>query len=153
MLGLDYPMAIVTTVGGGERSGCLLGFSTQCSIHPPRYAVWISKKNHTYGVAMQADTLVVHFPSSDQRELADLFGGETGDEIDKFEQCRWEPGPAGIPLLSDCRRWLAGRVLERVDSGDHMGFLLEVFDGVCGDPWPGQLSFQAVKEIDPGHDP
>lgn len=153
MTGLDYPMAIVTAVGAGERSGCLVGFSTQCSIHPPRFGVWISKKNHTYGVALQAETLVVHFPSADQRELADLFGGETGDEIDKFEHCEWEPGPDGVPLLSACRRWLAGRVVDRLDSGDHVGFVLEPFDGACGEPWPGQMSFQAVKRIEPGHEP
>jgi hypothetical protein len=26
-------------------------------------------------------------------ELAELFGGETGDEVDKFDRCEWRPGP------------------------------------------------------------
>jgi len=32
----DYPMYIVTAVAAdsGERSGCLVGFTTQCSINP-----------------------------------------------------------------------------------------------------------------------
>src|SRR5436309_11032282 len=84
---LEYPMLIVTTAAGGERSGCLVGFHTQCSIDPPRWAVWISKENRTYRVAQGATTLAVHFPSVDDRELAELFGEETGDEVDKFAAC------------------------------------------------------------------
>ena len=48
---LDGPMAIVTAFDGRERSGCLVGFHTQCSIAPSRWIVCISKKNHTYGIA------------------------------------------------------------------------------------------------------
>src|SRR5690606_28471984 len=46
----DYPLYIVTTAVGQERSGCLIGFATQCSIHPPRFLACISKKNHTFGL-------------------------------------------------------------------------------------------------------
>ncbi len=28
---MDYPMFVVTVNAGGERSGCLVGFVTQCS--------------------------------------------------------------------------------------------------------------------------
>jgi flavin reductase (DIM6/NTAB) family NADH-FMN oxidoreductase RutF len=34
--GLDYPMFVVTTAHDGERAGCLVGFTTQVSLHPPR---------------------------------------------------------------------------------------------------------------------
>jgi len=148
---LDYPMVIVTTVSGGERAGCLVGFSAQCSIDPPLLLVWLSKKNHTTRVAKGATSLLVHFLASDHVRLAELFGADTGDEIDKFEQCRWEPGPEGLPLVSDCTRWIAGHVIERVETGDHVGHLLEVFDGAAGD-WSGQLGFQAVKDLKPGHE-
>ena len=33
-----------------------MGFATQCSIGPPRFAVWISRKNHTFRVARDAGT-------------------------------------------------------------------------------------------------
>jgi flavin reductase (DIM6/NTAB) family NADH-FMN oxidoreductase RutF len=46
--GLDYPMFIVTVGDGARRAGCLVGFAAQCSIDPPRFMVWLSKKNHTY---------------------------------------------------------------------------------------------------------
>jgi flavin reductase (DIM6/NTAB) family NADH-FMN oxidoreductase RutF len=149
---LDYPMVIVTTAAGDERAGCLVGFAAQCSIDPPLLMVWLSKRNHTTRVARKASSLLVHFPSRDDRELATLFGSTTGDEADKFSRCRWTPGPEGLPLLADCTRWIAGHVLERFDTGDHVGHLIELFDGASADRWAGQLGFQSVKDIDPGHD-
>lgn len=146
----DYPMGIVTTTDGIERAGCLVGFAAQCSIDPPLVMIWLSKSNHTTRVARGASGLLVHFPSSSQRELAALFGQETGDEVDKFARCRWEPGPDGLPLLSDCSRWVAGRIAERLDTGDHVGHLLDPFDAATGD-WSGQLGFQAVHDLEPGH--
>ena len=148
---LDYPMGIVTTFDGTERAGCLVGFTAQCSIDPPLVMVWLSKRNHTTRIAGRATALLVHLPSHADRELATLFGQETGDEVDKFSRCRWEPGPEGLPLLAGCSRWFAGRIVERLDTGDHVGHLLEPFDAAAG-PWSAQLGFQSVKDLEPGHE-
>src|SRR3954469_9365366 len=84
--GLEYPMYVVTAAVDGERSGCLAGFVTQCSIDPPTMLVCISKANHTHAVAQAATTLVVHFLGAEDEALARLFGERTGDDIDKFAQ-------------------------------------------------------------------
>ncbi len=151
MADLDYPMLIVTATDGQQLSGCLVGFAAQCSIDPPRFTVWISKKNHTYGVARSAEVLVVHMPTADQRHLAELFGTHTGDTFDKFAACSWHPGPLGAPVLDGVERWFAGRVVETVDSGDHVAFMLAPVAGEAGQRWPGQLGFQSVKDLEPGH--
>ncbi len=148
---VDYPMAIVTTTDGTERAGCLVGFAAQCSIDPPLVMIWLSKRNHTTKVAVRASDLLVHFPSRSDRGLAALFGEETGDEVDKFARCSWEPGPEGLPRLIGCGRWVAGRIVERLDTGDHVGHLLEPFDAAAGGEWSGQLGFQSVKDLQPGH--
>jgi len=144
-------MFIVTVVDAdGERDGCLIGFATQCSIKPQRFITCISKENRTFDAVRSADAVVVHFLGSAQRELAELFGGETGDEVDKFELCAWSEGPFGIPVLDDVPGWFAGRILERFDGGDHVALLL---DPVEAEDRGGalDLGFQAVKPIDPGH--
>ena len=144
-------MLVVTAAAAGERAGCLVGFATQCSIDPPRFAVWIYRKNHTFRVAEQAGTLAVHFLSADDGELAALFGGETGDEVDKFARCRWREGPGGAPVLEGCARWFTGEVIERIPTDDHVGFLLTPLSVHCG-PWSGQLGFQSARSISPGHE-
>ena len=146
-------MMVVTAAGDGERAGCLVGFATQCSIDPPRFAVWISRKNHTFRVAKGAAALAVHFLSVDDRGLAELFGHNTGDEVDKFARCRWRDGPDGVPVLEDCSRWFVGRVLEQIPTDDHVGFLLApVAAAEVSGPWPGQLGFQEADSITPGHE-
>src|SRR6266568_1736053 len=98
---LEYPMYVITAAAGGERDGCLIGFATQCSVHPPRFLACISKVNRTFDAIHGADAIAVHFLGKEQRELAELFGGETGDEVDKFELCDWSEGPEGLPVLAD----------------------------------------------------
>lgn len=122
---LDPPLYVVTAAAGDERSGCLVGFATQCSIHPPRFLVCISVVNHTFAVAAGAEVLAVHLLGADQRELASHFGELTGDEVDKFAGIAWHTGPAGAPLIEAARAVFEGRVLERVPLGDHVGHLLE----------------------------
>jgi flavin reductase (DIM6/NTAB) family NADH-FMN oxidoreductase RutF len=148
---LDYPMFIATVATGGERAGCLIGFATQCSIHPPRFLAGISDKNHTYRVAQGADLMGIHLVPEDATELAELFGGETGDELDKFERSAWRPGPDGVPLLDDCPNRFVGRIRERVDFGDHTGMVLEPVFANFEEP-EGQLRFHRAKRIEPGHE-
>jgi flavin reductase (DIM6/NTAB) family NADH-FMN oxidoreductase RutF len=149
---LDYSLFIVTAARGGERAGCLIGFASQVSIHPPRFLACLSVKNRTYRLAREADTLIVHPVPEEADYLARLFGGETGDEVDKFSQCAWAPGPGGAPVLSDLANWFAGRVLERIDFGDHVGFLLEPGEVHAGDSQE-PFTFRRGRWIDPGHEP
>jgi flavin reductase (DIM6/NTAB) family NADH-FMN oxidoreductase RutF len=149
---LDYSMLIVTAAAGGECAGCLIGFATQVSIEPPRFLACLSVKNRTFRVAKGARVLVVHFVTEDDADLAELFGGETGDDIDKFEQVDWRPGPEGTPIVSPLENWFAGRILERFDFGDHCGFLLEPIEGEAGQS-KRTLTFRRAKAIEPGHEP
>ena len=148
---LEYPMLIVTTAAEGERAGCLVGFATQTSIGPGRYLVCISEKNRTHRVARRARALAVHFLPADRDDLAELFGGETGDEVDKFERCEWHEGPQGVPIVEACRNWFAGEILDRLDLGDHTGYLLSPIAAERGEP-VDQFSFHRARRIDPGHE-
>lgn len=148
---LDFPMFIVTATAGAQRAGCLVGFATQCSISPFRFLVCLSDKNRTLRIASSSQALAVHFPTDCARELVELFGEQTGDDLDKFARCRWRPGPGGLPILEDCPRWLAGKVIERLALGDHWGFVLEPF--AAEDHGRDEsFSFQQARGLDPGHE-
>jgi flavin reductase (DIM6/NTAB) family NADH-FMN oxidoreductase RutF len=149
--GLEYPMLVVTASAGGQPAGCLVGFATQCSIDPPRYLVCLSDKNRTCRVAERSEALAVHFLPASAIELAKLFGGETGDDADKFAGCEWHPGPHGLPIIDACQRWFAGTILERIRLGDHVGHVLEPLAVHNAGDAP-LLGFQRVKGLEPGHD-
>ena len=148
---LDYPLYVVTTALPNRPTGCLVGFATQCSIHPPRFLACISKKNHTLPLAHEAALLAVHVIEEKDKDIAELFGGETGDEVDKFARVSWHFAH-GVPILEACERWFVGSVLEQIDLGDHVGFLLEPIDAEQTTT-SKQLTFQRARDIEPGHEP
>ena len=152
LTGVDSPMFVVTTVcpRSGTRAGCLVGFTTQCSIDPDLFVVCLSQNNHTNRVAMGAEVLAVHGLEESQRPLAELFGGTTGDEVDKFAACAWRPGPQGAPVLADCRRWFAGRILDRTPWGNHTAFLLEPIE-VSGGGSGSPMMLSHVEDLRAGH--
>jgi flavin reductase (DIM6/NTAB) family NADH-FMN oxidoreductase RutF len=155
---LDHPVYVVTATANEERAGCLVSFASQCSIRPARFMVWLSTLNRTFRVARSAERLAVHLPGRDQYALAELFGGETGDRVDKFARAAWTPGPDGVPVLDGTLAWFVGRVEGRTDAGDHVGFLLSPVTGgtsgrtrctECTDREPLRLS--DVDGITAGH--
>jgi flavin reductase (DIM6/NTAB) family NADH-FMN oxidoreductase RutF len=149
--GLDYPMFIVTARAGDEPLGCLVGFATQASIDPQRFLVCLSHANRTYRRARDAELLGVHCVPEGAGGLAELFGGQTGDEVDKFARTAWHEGHGGVPILDACENWLVGRVLRRIGAGDHDAYLLEPVAAHCGAH--GELTFHRAKRITPGHAP
>lgn len=149
--GVDYPMYVVTAAAGGRRAGCLVGFTTQCSIDPARFLVCLSKANHSYRVAQSANVLAVHVLAREDEALAELFGAETGDEIDKFTRCSWSAGPEETPVLDDALAWFVGRVVDRVDLGDHVGHVLEPVPGAGSGGTGAYYSFRQGRRLKPGH--
>ena len=146
---LEYSMFIVTARAGDERLGCLVGFATQASMDPPRFTVGLSRANRTYRRGRDSAALAVHCVPADAGDLAELFGGETGDEADKFARCEWHDGPEGLPILDRCERWFVGRVVDRLDAGDHELYLLEPVAASAG---RGEdFTFHRAKRIEPGH--
>jgi flavin reductase (DIM6/NTAB) family NADH-FMN oxidoreductase RutF len=65
--------------------------------------------------------------------------------VDKFAQVAWHSGPRGVPVLDACQRWFAGVVVEQLDFGDHVGFLLEPIE-VERDAAEDQLTFQQSRD-------
>ncbi|WP_067465429.1 flavin reductase family protein [Nocardia amamiensis] len=147
----DYPVLLVTVQADGRRAGCLVGFATQVSVEPRRFLVGLSKRNHTYRVAQRAERLAVHVLASEQLSLARLFGGETGDDIDKFVHCDWTPGPGGVPVINTVPSWFSARIRDRYDFGDHVGILLEPEDGAARRRGAATLHYHAVADLAAGH--
>jgi flavin reductase (DIM6/NTAB) family NADH-FMN oxidoreductase RutF len=146
----DYPLYVVTAGATDERSGCLAGFVTQSSIHPVRFIVCVSEINHTYRIAQRSEGLGLHILGSDQREVASLFGEETGDAVDKFESVKWTTGVTGVPILSECAAWVEGRVIDRMSGGDHEALLIDVVAGGAG-AHPGRFMLSDARGFEAGH--
>jgi flavin reductase (DIM6/NTAB) family NADH-FMN oxidoreductase RutF len=147
---VEYPMFVVTTSVDGETAGCLVGFTTQCSIEPLRFLVCISKQNHTWEVSRRASAVAVHLVRGDQKEIAEHFGGVSAkDDPTKMSSWPLLDGPEDLPIIDGCD-WFLGRVLERIDLGDHTGYVLEPDGGHLTRDHADQLGFQETADIDAG---
>jgi flavin reductase (DIM6/NTAB) family NADH-FMN oxidoreductase RutF len=150
---MDTAMVVVTTSVGREHAGCLVGFHSQCSIEPRQYAVWLSKVNRTYRVALLAEHVALHPLAAGDLDLAELFGGRTGDDVDKFARCDWQAGPGGVPLLTG--RAGGRTVLRRLAlidvGGDHACLVGEpvLAERPARDVVPLRLS--TADAVPPGH--
>jgi flavin reductase (DIM6/NTAB) family NADH-FMN oxidoreductase RutF len=149
---LNPPLVVVTTAAQGERAGCLVGFHSQSSIEPLRYSLWVSKANHTYRVALHATAFAMHFLTVADLELAELFGGRSGDDVDKFAEISWRPGLDDVPLLDALPHRLQLRRVALLDEGgDHVciSAAVEHTDGAeAFEP----LRLRAAAHLQPGHD-
>jgi flavin reductase (DIM6/NTAB) family NADH-FMN oxidoreductase RutF len=149
---LDPAMAVVTTVSDRERAGCLIGFHAQSSIEPERYVVWLSKANHTFRVGLHARYFGIHFLAEDDMDLARRFGTQSGDDVDKFADCNWQPGPDGLPVLADCpNRFTAKRVALLDEGGDHVCLVVEPVEIAPATPFR-PLRLSRASELTPGHE-
>jgi flavin reductase (DIM6/NTAB) family NADH-FMN oxidoreductase RutF len=159
---LDPPMAVVTTASGGEQAGCLIGFHSQCSIHPGRVAIWLSKANHTYRVALLAERFAVHFLAETDLAVAERFGTRSGDDVDKFAGTVWAPWAgdaegdgAGrgdpVPVLAGCPNRLLARRRSVLDDGsDHVGFILDPLEAHTTGPFR-PLRYSMAQHLEAGH--
>ena len=151
--GLDSPMYVVTARHRDKDdliSGCLVSYATSCSLRPERFLACLSIPNHTYRVATEADFLAVHSLEAGHREIARLFGTRTGDEVDKFAECRWHPGLEGVPILDDVPKYFVGEIVDRLPLGDHVGFLLAPVEFALPDR-ELPLTFSSVTHWTAGH--
>ena len=111
----------------------------------------VSVANRTWDVVREATHLAVHVFGRERMDLIALFGGETGDEIDKFSHCAWSDGPGGVPVLDGAQVWLVGRILERYDFGDHVGHLLEPIAGGGAPATSAAVRLHDARDLHPGH--
>jgi flavin reductase (DIM6/NTAB) family NADH-FMN oxidoreductase RutF len=151
---LDGALVVVTAAAAGDADGCLVGFHTQCSIHPRRHALWISHANHTHALVERAPVVAVHALTARQHELAARFGGETADAVDKMAEVAWTAGPDGVPLLDGVENRFVGRVLDRVElaGADHTLLVVEPVAAVAGDA-AEPFRLHDAGDIDAGHAP
>lgn len=91
----------------------------------PSFMVGLPRSTGTSEVASRSEHLAVHVLSQRQHVLAELFGSQTEEEVNKFARCSWRAGPCGMPILDDAAAWFIGRTASRSDVGDYVAYLLE----------------------------
>lgn len=126
----------VTVITALQPDGTPRGFTansfTSVSLDPPLLLVCLAKTAHSAEVFAEAPHFAVNVLAEDQKSTSGLFASRAPD---KFQQCSWSPGHAGVPLLDGALAQFACARHRLVDAGDHLVLIGRVEEFSTG---PGQ---------------
>ena len=148
---LEYPMFIVTARVGGEPLGCLVGFTTQASIDPPRFIACLSHQNRTYrarqGRARRSACTRCPPTRTTSRSCS---AARPRTRRTSSRARRGTKGPRACRSSSAARTGSSAASWRATDAGDHDAFLLEPIAGSSTEE--DEFTFHRAKRIDPGHE-
>lgn len=110
-------VTIVTTLADNKPVGMTVNSFASVSLDPP-LVVWnVGQESDSYQTFLDADVFAVNVLSAEQMPLARRFATRGAD---KFADAAWEPGYAGLPVLSGSLTCFECRTVHRYPGGDHM---------------------------------
>jgi crotonobetainyl-CoA:carnitine CoA-transferase CaiB-like acyl-CoA transferase/flavin reductase (DIM6/NTAB) family NADH-FMN oxidoreductase RutF len=119
----------VTVITTRQADGTPRGFTansfTSVSLDPPLLLVCLAKSAHSCEVFAGAPHFAVNVLGEDQKAVSGLFASRAPD---KFQQCDWAPGHAGVPVLSGALAQFVCARHRLVDAGDHLVLIGRVED-------------------------
>lgn len=128
MMAKNYDLTVVTTRLGDKINGQTVAWVTQASINPPMVAVGISSERYTYGLLKESKVFAINFLPKSRQDIVDLFGFQTGAEVDKFKDFKYRSAVTRSPILNDAAAFLDCKVVKTCQTGDHELFIGEVVD-------------------------
>jgi len=121
---------ITTTKDRDYGTGTVLSFVTQVSIDPSYIALSIRKNSNFYTVAVKSEHLAIHFPSKEQQSMVLSFFKINDQLHDSINGYSFKWSEIGNPLLDDIPIILEGKIIEKIDIGDHPIFICEVVNTI-----------------------
>jgi flavin reductase (DIM6/NTAB) family NADH-FMN oxidoreductase RutF len=127
----------VVVVTGITPGGESLGFTCQSfvplSIEPMLVSFAAGSAGKTWARMRELDQLAISVLSDTQQEVAAQFAVSGAD---KYAGVDWVPASNGAPLLTGALAHISGRVVERIEQGDHVVVVLSVeqLEGFDGEP-------------------
>ncbi|OPX60689.1 MAG: Flavin reductase like domain protein [Methanomassiliicoccales archaeon PtaB.Bin134] len=125
-----FPVVLVAVGDAkGERNVLTVALVHMFSFNPPVLGIGISPARHSYELLETSEDFSINIPGKDLVEEVLYCGQHSGREVDKFEDCGFEPLPSKkirSPVIADCVVNLECVKRQRVDAGDHVWYLGEV---------------------------
>lgn len=151
---LSYGLYIVTTKLGDKESGCVINTMTQVTAEPSKVCVTINKDNYTTELLKESQVFNVSvLLDCVPMEVIRQFGFQSGRNINKFEDGKYETDVHGVKYLKDySAATFACRVEKMVDVGTHIMFVAEVKDAEVLSDEP-VLTYSAYHEKKNGTTP
>ncbi len=117
------PVSVVTALDGDSPYGTTVSAFNSLSMTPPMVLISLDRGSSLLGVLGSSPAFGLNVLSAEQDDLARRFASKLGP--DKFTGVDWSM-VAGVPALPGTIGFVACRVAQFVDAGDHILVLGEV---------------------------
>lgn len=126
----NYPTGvsvITTTDENNNPVGLTVNSFASVSLDPLLILWSIDNNASTYDKFMEVDKFTVNILSENQGEIASLFASS---QKDRFANCKWHSSKDELPIISGATASLQCNVFNKINAGDHIIFIGEIFD-IC----------------------
>ncbi|HLR41720.1 MAG TPA: flavin reductase family protein [Pseudogracilibacillus sp.] len=124
----NYPTGVsVVTAIDKEKNPFGITVNSFASVSlDPLLILWsIDHNASTYDQFMETEQFVVNILAEEQADVASTFARS---DIDRFAQCEWDTSEADLPIITGALASLQCNVFQKVEAGDHIIFIGEIFD-------------------------
>lgn len=120
---------LVAGDGAGNTTGMLASWVQQASFEPPMVTVAVNAKRYVNDWLASSPEVVLNLVGESQSNFLKHFGRGFEPDQPAFEGLETTPASNGLPVLATSLGHLAGRVLDRLTTGDHVLYAVEIESG------------------------
>ena len=121
-------VAVVTSKRKNDINGLSVAWMTQVSYSPPLVMVCVGKEKYTHELIDDSGVFAINILSERQRDVAKLFGRQSGRTSNKFNDIDYDLKKSGAPILKDCLAYVDCTVHKSIDVGDTTLFVGEILE-------------------------
>jgi flavin reductase (DIM6/NTAB) family NADH-FMN oxidoreductase RutF len=136
---IPHALYLLTSRANGKTAAATVSWVTQASFQPPLVAVGLKKDSRTFEVVAQAQSFVLNFLGSDQKDIAQKFFKHVEPEGNHLAGEAFQESPVlKHPVFPHMAGFIECKVVETVDKGDHAVVVAQVLEAQSG-PLAGPL--------------
>lgn len=120
-------VTIVTARHGDRIHGMTVSAFCSVSLDPPLVLVCAATSSNTHQLIREAESFAVNILSEGQEELSQRFASRR-EEHRRFEGLECRRGTTGCPYIPGAAATLDCRVVQTMESGDHVIYVGEVIE-------------------------
>jgi flavin reductase (DIM6/NTAB) family NADH-FMN oxidoreductase RutF len=131
---LPTAVTVLTAPGDEGPAGATANAVASLSLEPPLMIAGLDRDSRTLASVRDSGSFGINALAADQEALARAFATKA-PHPEKWSDVTWSD-EAGVPIIDGCVLWVACRLLDAHDGGDHVILTgrVEAVGGNTGDP-------------------
>lgn len=122
---------LVAGDGEGRTTGLLASWIQQASFEPPQVTVAVNKSRYLADWLKQGSPVTINQVAKGDATLFKHFGKGFDPDVAAFVGLDCIFGTSGLPMLKAAMTSMEGEIAGRMDSGDHVIFLITLTNAVA----------------------